>query len=787
MKSKKLNYKIFIALFFSFIMIAGIGLALFNGNNSNNANLINDTSINTINNYTIVLKNMPSGTGTYQQLLDIKDYSTYGINDNASNIAFYDSSNDTQLYAYVQNINATFTEIWIKNYNVSSQITMSVYSTSTDLFAYNGYLGNDTYSNGNKIFDYFCNFNGTVTPSGYDTAVKDTGTTESSGSYKVDNGLTLTYTTNTYQTNWVFYSTADYNTSNYAFAWYGSVFNISGITGANSGFGFDYNSGNSYFSDDGVVTDSGIYYVAGSDNISTGYDLGSGNLGTNLYITYTNNTDVFEGIAGYNGLSTYHSSGSAVNGIVPISWNIGYTDKTLSEVIHDVYIINKVTMPTYSIGKLYTATIQETGLPSGTSWTFTLNGNQYNLTASSESISLLNGTYSLSVNNVSHYTVAYNSTVIVNGANVNENVVFSPIAYYTATIQETGLPSGTAWAFIFNGNQYNITSSSYAISLIANGTYSLSVSSVKGYTDSYNSTIIVNGANVTRSVAFAIIPPSKYSVAVSETGLPSGTSWTFTFNGTSYTLTNISYDFTVLNGTYSITVNSILHYKISYNSTVIVNGANVNENVVFTFIPPEKFTVAVSETGLPSGTSWILIFNGTSYTLTNTSYDFSVLNGTYSIAVNSISGFTLTYNNPVTVNGANVNENVIFSPVNKVIGNGHYVITIIVNNPDNAFYSISINENNTVKQYNLTSSLIVIHLNNTQFPVNIAINNLKSNYVISQPVINYNIAGNYTINEKITNENDNGNYLISKYMPYMAIGLIIIVILIIGMAIVRRR
>ena len=130
--------------------------------------------------YPITLSGVPSGSGTYQQLITLNDYSRYGINSQGSNIGFYDASNLTHLYAWVQSINATSMQIWVKNYNGSSAIDMRVLPFSKNLFNATGYLGeasyiNTNYNNEKLVMSNFANFSSGV-PSGYHL-LRDTTTT----------------------------------------------------------------------------------------------------------------------------------------------------------------------------------------------------------------------------------------------------------------------------------------------------------------------------------------------------------------------------------------------------------------------------------------------------------------------------------------------------------------------------------------------------------------------------------------------------------------------------------
>ena len=112
--------------------------------------------------YPIHVNSNLTGNGTYQQLLTISDPSHYGINANGSNLAFYDGSNNTHLYAWIQSMNNTSMQIWVKNYNASNIIDMQVLPSYKDLFNATGYLGKQGTStnNGIMVFPYFVYFYG---------------------------------------------------------------------------------------------------------------------------------------------------------------------------------------------------------------------------------------------------------------------------------------------------------------------------------------------------------------------------------------------------------------------------------------------------------------------------------------------------------------------------------------------------------------------------------------------------------------------------------------------------
>ena len=179
-------------------MIIGISLLLIVGfimpmHYSSSPFRANNIITGTNNTYPIYLSGVPKGNGTYQQLITIKDPSKYGINANGSNIAFYDGSNQTELYAWEQNINSTAIQVWVKNYNGSSTIDMRVLPFNKNLFNATGYLGEAPqlsstyaeYDNGRYVFSYYWNFSGTSLPSGWNA---------NGVNYNVSNGLYLSYT-----------------------------------------------------------------------------------------------------------------------------------------------------------------------------------------------------------------------------------------------------------------------------------------------------------------------------------------------------------------------------------------------------------------------------------------------------------------------------------------------------------------------------------------------------------------------------------------------------------------
>jgi len=312
----------------------------------------------------------------------------------------------------------------------------------------------------------------------------------------------------------------------------------------------------------------------------------------------------------------------------------------------------------------YTITFTETGLPSSTLWSVTLNGLTLSSATNAISFDEPNGTYSYVIGSIIGYTSSPSSgTLTVYGANVNVAITFTPISVKTYSIKftETGLPSGY-WYVNITGQPSSgpIPSSQalYSVSL-PNGSYFYTISTGnKEYKPSYTGSFTVNGASVSESITFSEV---SYNVTFTESGLPTGATWNVTLNGVLLSRSLSSISFLESNGTYSYTIGIYSGYSASpYSGTVTVNGGNVNVPVIFKRV---TYSVTFTESGLPSGTAWYVnISNGQSYKSTGTEISLNEPNGTYSYVISSSNK---SYSpNPssgsFTVKGSNLNIQVSF-------------------------------------------------------------------------------------------------------------------------------
>jgi hypothetical protein len=279
-----------------------------------------------------------------------------------------------------------------------------------------------------------------------------------------------------------------------------------------------------------------------------------------------------------------------------------------------------------------------------------LNGTEISLTLSNYTFLEPNGTYTLNVTSIFHYTYTYPSTITVNGSGQNVYVDFSPVPTYNVTITETGLTIAN-WKFIFNGTVVSSSSASYTFDKYYNGTYSLYVYNETNYALTYPTSVTVNGANVNVNVVFSA--EKIYTITISESGIIGAINYKFTFNGQTYSSTSTSQTFSEPNGTYALNVKNQNGYDVSYQSTITVNGANAQDIITFTKLA--TYTLNIYQLGLPKNTQYAYIFNNVEYTLTNNSYSYIVNNGTYSLKVLTTNGYNVTYPSTITISGSNVN------------------------------------------------------------------------------------------------------------------------------------
>ncbi len=190
---------------------------------------------------------------------------------------------------------------------------------------------------------------------------------------------------------------------------------------------------------------------------------------------------------------------------------------------------------------------------------------------------------------------------------------FAPPTYLTFV--EQGLPSGSIWSVVVSGIEERARVGPSGPSAIAftatTGKYLFDVVGPPGYAATpANGTVSVAGAPETVSVAFTLTAPATYALTFTESGLPSGATWSVVLNGVEQTGTaGSSIVFEVENGVYSYSVSGPSGYAPSPASgTVTVRGTPVTVPVMF----GASSASAVGEIPLTAGAAPVVPYRGES-------------------------------------------------------------------------------------------------------------------------------------------------------------------------------
>jgi YVTN family beta-propeller protein len=317
----------------------------------------------------------------------------------------------------------------------------------------------------------------------------------------------------------------------------------------------------------------------------------------------------------------------------------------------------------------------ETGLPNNAYWQVNIVGGTYGgTTLSTQSFGWPAGDWDFTVGApAGYYANPASGEFDVYGGLLNVGIAFSQSASsYPVSFNETGLPSGTIWSVSLAGTSAETTSGAVAITE-PNGTWVFQIydtnTSPVYVPEPTNGTVLVNGYGATVTVTFAPAV-TTYPVSFVETGLPSATTWSVTFDGATDSATSATLIASAANGTRFFTVGSVAGYIARPAvGTVTVTGAAATVNITFSTAPTVPvFPVDIVESGLPSGASWGVSLNGTFSNSTASTRVFYEPNGSYALVVTAApSNYTANYSTPVVVAGAAVTVGVSFSVTAYVV------------------------------------------------------------------------------------------------------------------------
>jgi thermopsin len=336
-------------------------------------------------------------------------------------------------------------------------------------------------------------------------------------------------------------------------------------------------------------------------------------------------------------------------------WNYGSEDNPYSQIPYyasgfSSYIVwggDYLPLVPYD---LYQISFVETGLSAGTGWevgTYVNGTYDYVYSYSSTAnLTVPSGSYTYFLYAYSPYFAAPGGSVTVTNLSLVLDVVF--MTAYTIEFTETGLPSGTEWWV----DVYNLTTEEfvgYAESTSTTANFSgLLPSEYRWYAGNDGPWWAPNPSQgtlqVTTNGTFSLHYDPVYTLTVTESGLPVGTSWTLVVwnsNSTDTSSTSVvSQTFDESAGTYHwATLTS--GYLATPSQGTVTLAANATLEVTFAAPAPLTF----SETGLASGMAWTvsLVQGGVTVNETSTtpSITFAAVVGSYNYSV-SATGYTPT-------------------------------------------------------------------------------------------------------------------------------------------------
>jgi YVTN family beta-propeller protein len=234
--------------------------------------------------------------------------------------------------------------------------------------------------------------------------------------------------------------------------------------------------------------------------------------------------------------------------------------------------------------------------------------------------------------------------------------IVGPAPPYDVNFTENGLRTGTNWSVDLDGTTLATTSAVLTFQS-ANGTYPFSVAPAPGYAPTPNAgQVLVNGSSVNVSITF----DPTFVTTFNESGLPAGTSWAVSLNGSTNRTTVSTLTFAEPNGTYPFAVANVPGWRSdSYSGLVNVTGSGAQVQLTWT---QTEYQANFTSVGLPSGRSWAVILNETSYRSSSVTIGFELPNGTYNYSVAGAPGFApLPASGSFSINGASVNRSVNFT------------------------------------------------------------------------------------------------------------------------------
>jgi YVTN family beta-propeller protein len=277
------------------------------------------------------------------------------------------------------------------------------------------------------------------------------------------------------------------------------------------------------------------------------------------------------------------------------------------------------------------------------------------------------------VGSTAYFTAPGNLTVIDANANViqqNENVTYAGVNV-TSGIGALDYDARNGVVYVCedanatNLVAYNGSTGEYLGVVASNiGPSALADSGPRGgvfATDIFDATI-----------SFVSLPGlGDYLLNVTETGLPAGHGWSITLSGHAYPSSQSWVNAIFPDGPVTYALGAVSGFTgAPTTGTVTIAGGLTSLAVTYTALPPE-FAVNFAETGLLSGTNWVVTLNGTRENSTTVDISYQLVNGSYPYQIASVAGYTANLTSgSVSVSGRPLTIELTFTASGTGTGTG---------------------------------------------------------------------------------------------------------------------
>jgi PKD repeat protein len=228
----------------------------------------------------------------------------------------------------------------------------------------------------------------------------------------------------------------------------------------------------------------------------------------------------------------------------------------------------------------YELSFNETGLPSGLSWTVHLGGLTNSSTAATVGFAVTNGTYGFGVTPPPGYASNRSTgSVQVAGTSRTVAVGFSALTF-SVSFEASGLPVSLSYSIRLDGASQSSTGG-WVNFTAPDGTHPFQVTAPAGYNATPpRGNVTVSDANQTFPIQFT---PILYAVTFIESGLPAGTAWSVTLGGTQHNTTGTAVTLALANGSTPYHASNETGYSVANGTGIVeVVGGPVTVDVRYT-------------------------------------------------------------------------------------------------------------------------------------------------------------------------------------------------------------